>query len=134
MISDGIDQWQTGFNPPYLDAAVERAQRAGIQVYAIYASGMGHSGHSMFRINWGQNNMAQLSDETGGEAYVQGLQTAVSFSPYLDQIADRLTHQYMLTLQASPGNKANFQSIRLETEVPNAELITADKIYVPAAK
>ncbi|MBZ5661574.1 MAG: hypothetical protein LAO08_14305 [Acidobacteriia bacterium] len=134
MISSGIDPWQSGFNPPYLDAAVERAQRAGIQVYAIYASGIGHYAHSMYRVNWGQNNLAQLAEETGGEAHVQGLQTAVSFSPYLDQIADRLTHQYRVTVAANPGKSANYQAIRLQTEVPGAELITEDRIYVPAAK
>ncbi|MBZ5642051.1 MAG: hypothetical protein LAO19_04770 [Acidobacteriia bacterium] len=134
MISDGIDQWQSGFSPPYLDAAVERSQRAGIQVYAIYSPGMGHYAHSMSRINWGQNNLAQLSEETGGESYVQGLLPAVSFGPYLDQFAERLTHQYRLTLNANPTKNASYQAVRLQTEVPDAELITTDRVYVPGAK
>ncbi len=134
MISNGIDQWQSGFDPPYLDAAVQRAQRAGIQVYAIYAPGIGHYAHSMFRINWGQNNLSQLAEQTGGESYVQGLMPAVSFSPYLDQFAERLNHQYRITLAANPGKNANYQAIRLGTEVRGAELITVDRIYVPGAK
>lgn len=134
MISDGIDEWQYGFNPPYLDAAVDRAEQMGVQVYSIYARGMGHYAHSMFRMNWGQNNLSELTELTGGEAYFQGFETPINFTPYLDQFANRLNHQYRLTVPAMPGKKPTYQSIRLETEVSNAELITADKIYVPAAK
>jgi len=125
MISDGIDLLQTGPSPPYLEAAV---------IYSIYASGLGHSAHSMFRINWGQNNLAQLAEQTGGEAYFQGFQTPISFGPYLDQFADRLNHQYRLTVLAKPEKRAAYQRIRLETEVPNAELVAADRVYVSAAK
>jgi hypothetical protein len=134
MISGGIDALQSGPNPPYLEAAIDRTQRTGVQVYAIYASGTGHSAHSMFRINWGQNNLAQLTEETGGEAYFQGYQTPISYAPYLDQLADRLTHQYRLTVLASPQKNPSYQTIRLETEVPNAELLAAKRVYVPAAK
>ena len=88
MISDGIDLLQTGPTPPYLEEAIDRTQRAGIQVYAIYASGVGHSAHSMYRINWGQNNLAQLAELTGGESYFQGLQTPISYAPYLEELAD----------------------------------------------
>jgi hypothetical protein len=52
----------------------------------------------------------------------------------LDQFADRLNHQYKLTFLANADKKPTRQHVRLETEVPNAELVTADKVYVPAAK
>lgn len=134
MITDGIDELQDGPNDPYLQGAVDRSQRAGIQAYTIYFSGVGHYGHSMFRINWGQNNLSELAELTGGESYIQGLQSPVAFAPYLNRLADRLNHQYRLTILAVPGKNPTYQTIRLETEVPNAELITADKVYVPAAK
>lgn len=134
MVSSGIDVFDMEPNPPYLLAAVDRAQRAGVQVYTLYASGAGHSGHSMFRINSGQNNLAQVTEQTGGEAYFQGFQTPIAFAPFLKQLADRLRHQYRLTILATPGKKANSQSVRLETEVPNAELVAAESVYVPAAK
>jgi hypothetical protein len=134
MVSDGIDAFQSGPTSSYVEASIDRMQRSGIQVYAIYDSGIGHYGHSTFRIFWGQNNLAQLAEESGGESYIQGLQPPIAFAPYLDQLAERLTHQYRLTILANPGNKPNFQSIRLETEVPNAQLITAPRVYVPAAK
>src|SRR6266404_180911 len=75
-----------------------------------------------------------LADETGGEAYFQGFETPIAFAPFLDQFADRLNHQYKLTFLASADKKPTRRHVRLETEVPNAELVTPDKVYVPAAK
>ena len=134
LISDGIDPLQPGIVDSYLDNAVEQAQRTGTQVYAIFASGAGHFGHTFWRINTGQNNLSKLADETGGEAYFQGFNTPVAFAPFLGQFGDRLNHQYKLTFLAKAGNKASYQHVRIETEVPDAELVTADKVYVPAAK
>jgi hypothetical protein len=134
LISDGIDPLQPGITDSYLDQAVETAQRTGTQVYSIYASGAGHFGHSLWRINQGQNNLSQLADKTGGESYFQGLDTPVSFGPFLDEFADRLNHQYLLTFLIKPDKKPSYRHVRLETEVPNAELVSADRAYVPAAK
>ena len=134
MISDGIDPLQSGVTDSYLDAAVVDAQRAGIQVSAIYVSGGGHFGHTLWRIDQGQRNLSELADETGGEGYFQGLESPVAFAPFLDQFAERLKHQYKLTFLAAPEKKATYLHVRLETEVPNADLVTADKVYVPAAK
>lgn len=134
MVSSGIDALEPGPSNSYLDQAIGRAQRAGVQVYSIYASRTGHFGHSLWRFNWGQNNLSRLADETGAEAYFQGLEMPISFAPYLNEFAERLKHQYRLTLLARPREKSGLQRIRLETEVPNAELVTADSIYVPAAK
>ena len=134
LISDGIDPLQPGFTDSFLDQASQHAQRTGTQIYAIYASRAGHFGHSLWRISQGQNNLSQLADETGGEAYFQGSNTPVAFAPFLDQFAGRLNHQYKLTFLAKTEKKSSYQHIRLETEVPNAELVTADKVYVPASK
>jgi hypothetical protein len=134
MISDGIDRLASGPNDPYLEEAIDRAQRAGVHVYTIFASGAGHFGHSFWRIYWGQNNLAQLAEETGGEAYFQGTQTPVSFAPFLNEFGEHLNHQFRLTFLAKPQAKAGFQHVKLETEVPNAELVGADRVYVPAAK
>ncbi len=134
LISDGTDPLQPGRMNSYLEAAITQAQRTGTQIYTIYASRAGHFGHSLWRINQGQNNLSQLADETGGEAYFQGSETPIAFAPFLEQFADRLSHQYKLTFLAKPETKSSYQHVRLETEVPNAELVTADKVFVPAAK
>jgi len=134
MVSSGIDGLQPGPNNSYLDQAISKAQRAGVQIYSIYAHPGGHLGHSYWRINWGQNNLSQLADETGGDAYFQGLEMPISFGPYLDQFASRLQHQYRLTFLARARRERDYQHIRVETEVTNAELVTAERVYVPAAK
>jgi hypothetical protein len=134
MVSDGIDRYGGGgpAEDPYVNSAVEAAQKAGVIIFTIYANGVGHWGHSFWRINWGQNYLAQIADETGGESYFLGLQTPVSFSPYLDDLSHRLNHQYLLTFLAKPEKKAGLQAVRLRTEVPNAELVSADRVWVPA--
>jgi hypothetical protein len=132
MVTSGIDALGGEAQDPYLDEAIDHAQRAGIIVYAIYAPASGHEGHSYWRMNWGQNHLAQIAEETGGESYMLGFGPPVSFAPYLTELSEHLAHQYVLTLLAKPGNKAGFQSVRLTTEVPNAELVHAGKVYVPA--
>lgn len=134
MISNGIDPLGGGPSNPYLDSAIEQAQRAGIIVYTIYATGVGHYGHSFWRFNWGQNNLSRLADETGGEAYFQGFGTPIAFAPYLGDLTNKLDHQYLLTFLAKAGKKAGFQRVKLQTEVPNAELVVPDRVYVPAGQ
>jgi hypothetical protein len=133
MVSDGIDRFGGGGpSNPYVDSAIEEAQRAGVIIYSIYTPGVGHYGHSFWRVNWGQNYLSQISDETGGESYYLGFGAPVSFAAYLDDLNHRLTRQYLLTFLAKPERKAGFEQFKLRTEVPNAELVAADRVYVPA--
>lgn len=135
MISDGIDRYygEADFLDPYLDATINDCQRAGIIVSAIYTPGMGHFGHDFYMSYWGQLYMARLADETGGEAYYVGMMgPPVSFTPYLDQLSNRLLHQYLLTFLAKPPKKAGLQPVRIATEVPNADLVAPRKVWVPA--
>ena len=135
MVSSGIDPLGgTGSIDPYLDSAIADAQRAGVIVYTIFSPATGHSGHDFFRLNWGQNYLAQLSEETGGESYMLGFSAPVAFGPYLDEIAEHLQHQYRLTFRTKPEKKGEWRSVRLSTEVPNADLVAATKVYVPAVQ
>jgi len=89
MVSDGIDRYYGSGDlaDPYLAAAIDDAQRAGIVVFAIYTPGVGHYGHSYWRTYWGQIYLAKVADETGGESYYIGLNgPPVSFIPYLDDL------------------------------------------------
>jgi hypothetical protein len=134
MITDGIDRyWGSGPDNAYVDTVIEQAQRAGVIVYSIYTPGVGHYGHSYWRTYWGQNYLSQLSDETGGESYyLMGPAPPVSFAPYMEDITRKLNHQYLLTFMAKPQKKAGMQRVKVQTEVPNAELVSADRVYVPA--
>lgn len=135
MISDGIDRyWDSeDLNDPYVNAAIHDAQRGGVVVNAIYARGVGHFGHTFWRVTWGQNFLSELADATGGEAYYLGTESAVTFSPYFNELNERMKHEYLLTFEAQPGKKAGFQRVKVTTEVPNAELVAPSEVYVPAA-
>jgi len=136
MATDGIDLYYGigDLLDPYVAQAIEDAQRAGIVVYAIYTPGVGHYGHSYWRTYWGQLYLAQVAEETGGEAYYIGYTgPPVSFSPFLDNMEHRLSSQYFLTFTPKPQKKSGVQRVKLRTEVPNAELVAAERVYVAAA-
>lgn len=132
MISSGIDAYYpVGPDNPYLESAISDAQKGGIIVHSIYYGVGGHLGHSFARVNWGQNYLSMLGDQTGGEAYWQGFINPVSLQPYLKDLSGRLDHQYLLTFLAKPGKKSELLPIKLHTEVHGAELVSADRAYVP---
>ncbi|MFZ1142650.1 MAG: hypothetical protein WAN76_26015 [Candidatus Sulfotelmatobacter sp.] len=133
MASDGIDRYYgTGdMLDPYLENAIDDAQRAGILVSAIYTPGVGHFGHSYWQTYWGQLYLAEVADKTGGESYYIGFNgPPVSFAPYLDDLAQRLSHQYFLEFLAKPPKKAGLQQVKLRSEVSNVDLVSADKVWV----
>jgi hypothetical protein len=133
MVTDGIDRlWGSGPGNTYVDRLIEQVQRAGVVVFGIYTPGVGRSAGGSGRTNWGQSYLSQVAEGTGGEAYYLGNGAAVSFVPNLDDITSRLGRQYLLTFLAKPQKKAGMQRVKLQTEVPNAELVSADSVYVPA--
>lgn len=135
MISSGIEGLGGGYNSdnPYVTAGIRAAQKAGVVVYGIYSPSIGHAGHSLWRSTWGQNFLSQLSDETGGESYIIGFGSPVSFQPFLDSIFERLQHQYLLTFEARPEQKAGLQQVRIHIPEKDASIAAPDKVYVPAS-
>ena len=126
----GLDLGGEGFHNIFVDAAIADAQRAGIIVHAIYALGAGHGGHSPWQNLWAQHYLAQLAEETGGEAYSLGFGAPVSLTPYFSQLAERLKHQYWLTFVGEPGEKPDLKPVRVVTEIPNVEIVAAKKAYI----
>jgi hypothetical protein len=140
MVTDGIDRARGGFGgrslstPPDADSASDVAQRTGTLVYTIYSPGIGRLRRNFWVANTAQNALAQVSGETGAESFFLGLQSPVSFKPYLDQVQKSLDNQYILEFLAKPHKKAGLQSVRISTEVPGVELAAASSVWVPAAK
>jgi len=134
FITSGIDPLgDMGTMNPYMDTAIEEAQRQGIIVYAIYTPTLGHAQHSFWRLTWAQNHLAQLAEETGGESYMLGFGPPVSFAPDLESIAARLAHQYRVSLLMKAEDKGALRNVKFATQVPNAELVAPSRIFVPAA-
>ena len=134
MITSGIDTFYGGGYPdPYVDTAIQDAQCAAVVVHSIYTPASGHFAHTYWRIYWGQNYLAQLAEETGGESYYfLGAEAPVSFGPYLNQMNNRLMHQFMLTFLAKPQNKPGTEPVKVSTEIRGVDLMTQDKVCVPA--
>ncbi len=133
MVSDGIDRYYGAgdIQDPYLEAAIDEADKAGIIVSAIYTPGAGHFAHSYWQSYWGQIYLSELAEKTGGEAYYIGFTGApVSFTPYLEQLNRRLQNQYLLEFLAKPPKKAGWAQIRIRTEVPDVDLISARRVWV----
>lgn len=137
VVSDGVDRlYGAGdFQDPYLETAISDAQKAGVIVFAVYTPGVGHLSHSYWLNYWGQLYLSQIAEETGGEAYYIGFTGApVSFSPYLDDLAHRLQHQYLLAFLPKSQKKAGAQKVRVTTEVTGVDLIAPKSVYFPASQ
>ncbi len=152
MVSDGIDRLRgenpqpsrlgPNFGPVYhsmptlsIDAtsASEISQRYNVIVYALYAAGVGRAGRSAWDLQLGLSGLSKIADETGGECYSLGTSQLVSFKPYLERLQKLFSNQYYLVFQAVPGKKAGLQRVKVETELPNSEILAPDNVWVPAA-
>ncbi len=139
MITDGIDRFRSepryrGLRSisPDVDSASFVAQRTGTMIHTIFTRGVGGRGNNFWEISNGQNSMAKLSDETGGESFFLGTHNAVTFRPYLESLQRSLENRYLLEFNAVPGNKAGLKNVKLATEVAGVELDSADSVWVRA--
>ncbi len=140
LISNGIDLFRgiTDSNPGAnmdLQEAIDSAQRAEVTFYTIFANGspVSSSGNS-FLISNGQGCLNRITSETGGDAFFQGLQTPLSFAPYLHQLSKLLGQQYRLTFRAQLGKKKEFAPFKVTTELSGVELQAPARVLVPAAR
>jgi hypothetical protein len=134
LISDGIDRFRGDFpESPDLESTITNAQKAGIMIHTLYSTGVGRFARNIFRSNLGQSNLAKITDATGGEAFFQGLQTPISFAPYLQQLDIILRNQYWLTFAMPRSNKAKgeLRRFRVTTEQRNVEISAPQEVFVP---
>ena len=133
VIADGIDRFRGDPNSPDVALTIEKAQKAGFMIHTLYARGVGREGRNLFRVNYGQSNLAQMADETGGESFFQGLDTPISFTPFLEQLDMVLHNQYFLTFTTPRSIKKNgeLRAFRVSTEQHNVEIAHASEISVP---
>jgi hypothetical protein len=139
MITDGIDRARRTIAyrglldiSPDVNSASRIAQKSGTIVHSIYTHGVGRKGRNFWEITNGQNSIAKLSDETGGESYFLGTASPVGMKPYLDDLQTTLDNQYLIEFHAVSGKKPGLQSVKLNTAVAGVELNTADSVWVEA--
>jgi hypothetical protein len=133
VIADGIDRYRGDPNSPDVALTIEKAQKAGIMIHTLYARGSDRESRNLFRSNYGQSNLAQMTDETGGESFFQGLNTPIAFKPFLDQLDMVLHNQYFLTFTTPRSAKkgGELRGFHVSTEQRNAEISHARDIWVP---
>jgi hypothetical protein len=133
LIADGIDRFRGDPFSPDVTATIERAQKAGIMIHTLYASGTGRFSRNLFRVNLGQSNLAQIADATGGESFFQGTQTPIAFAPFLDEFDVILKNQYLLTFagERTKKEKGELKSFRIRTELRNIEISAAERVLFP---
>jgi hypothetical protein len=133
LISSGVDYFRGNFGPtsPDLDPTIERAQKANVNVWTIYAPDAGHAARGFFRSFNAQSSLSQLSDETGAESYSLGFGQPVTLKPYFDEIFQHLSNQYLLTFAGSGGKHGRFERVRVATELPGVEFMTPSEVFLP---
>jgi len=131
-IMSGIDPYYQSPDmfDPYLQQAVQAAQKAGILLSSIYYSGEGHFGHSFYRMTWGQNYLSMLDEDSGGEYYWQGVSNPVSLQPFLSEFSTWLTHQYRLTIEANSAGKPELKPVRVMTSRRGVSLLAPAQVYL----
>jgi len=135
MVSSGIDYFHGNFpESPDVQSAYERAQKQNVNVWSIYYPDAGHLGGRFFRAFRGQNDLSRLAEESGAESYYLGTNEAVTFKPYLDELATHLRNQYLLTFKGSGGAKGRFQRVKVHTEVSGVQFLHAPQAFLPPAK
>jgi hypothetical protein len=136
VITSGVDYFRgSGFGPfyPDLDPLIQRAERQNTNIWTIYYPSAGHRGHSFFLANNAQTNIDKLSDDTGAESFFLGSGTPVSIKPYLDEIGNHLSNQYLLTFLGDGGKKGKFVPMKVKTELADVEFLTPSAVYLPPA-
>jgi len=133
LLADGIDRFRGDPFSPDVPATVEKAQKAGIIIHTLFTSGVGRFSRNFFRVSQGQNNLAQLSDGTGGESFFQGTQTPISFAPFLQQLEMVLKNQFFLTYATERSKKkgGELRGFRVHSEQRDVEISHASKVLVP---
>jgi hypothetical protein len=130
MLTDGVDRYSSSgiMDDPYLDTAVQDALKNDVAVYSIYLRGAGFYGRSGWVTNVAQSRLGEVSQETGGYAYLQDFSDPVTIAPFLKDFHNRLENQYKLTFEAL--NQHGLQPVKLRTELPGLKVEGPSRIYV----
>jgi hypothetical protein len=138
LISNGVDQLDRGPQSPYVQAAVEDVQNAGVVVHTIYTGGSIRFGASLHG-QYAQANLEELTEGSGGYGFFQGITAPVSFAPYLNQLNTVLHNQYLLTVamprteKESEKGKAERRALEVRLEERNLEIKYPKQVLVPGA-
>lgn len=128
MITNGVDPYNGSVSPMnqnsvYVDNSIRDAQRAGVPVYTIYYTNAGiRGGAASFS---GQSYLAKVSDETGGQAYFQGMGNPVSLTPFFERFTKSVSESFVATFPAPAKTSNNLIALKFSTTLGSTKLQAA---------
>jgi hypothetical protein len=132
LISSGIDGLNQGPDSPYVEATMEDLQKTGVVIHTIYTGGRLAFDESIRGEN-ARDNLAKITDASGGRGFFEGVSAPVSFGPYLQELNTILHHQYLLTFTIAPSNrrKGELREIEIHIEQHDVTLKYPKQVLVP---
>jgi hypothetical protein len=130
MLTDGADRYygSSTMEDPYVDDSIRDSLKEGVLVYSIYLRGAGLYGRGELGTNLAQSRLIDVSQETGGHAYFEGFGDPVSISPFLDDFADRLANQYLVTIRDL--TEKGVRPVKVRTELPGVKIEAPTHVYL----
>jgi len=130
MLTNGVDPYNGSASimnqgSPYVDNAIEDAQRAGVSIYSIYFGDAGMGGGMVN--NSGQSYLNQVTEATGGINYWEGVGNPVSTAPFLHNFQGAIAESYIATFLAPAGNNPARDLVRIKLSAPKAKLHAPSK-------
>ncbi|MGA8940029.1 MAG: hypothetical protein WB439_12785 [Acidobacteriaceae bacterium] len=134
MITNGIDPYNgrpsiMNQDSPYVQAAQEDAQRAGVAVYSVYyAQSFPRGARGSFS---GQSYLAQVGDATGAASFNIGTITPPSLTPYLDDFSRAVASSYIVrfNLNSAGLKRDTLTHIKLTTHQPGVKVHAPDNVH-----
>jgi hypothetical protein len=131
LFTDGVDRYfedPSVVDDPYADAAIDSALKNGVMVYPIYLRGAGRYGTGDWVTSLAQSRLIQVSQQTGGCAYLEDFTDPVSISGFLNDFQGRMENQYMVTFETPGGH--GFQAVKVRSELPEVKIEAPSRIWV----
>ncbi len=132
MITNGVDQYNGSVSPlnqdsPYVTAAADDSQRAGVPVYSIYFGDRAVRGR--FASFSGQSYLNQVAEATGGQSFYQGSFNPVSLAPYFKQFDQAVASTYVATFDAVAHKKNTLVRLKLTANQKGVKLHAPSTIH-----
>lgn len=134
MITNGVDPYNGSVSPlnqdsPYVQAAQNDAQRAGVAVYSIYYGDSGiRGGLANFS---GQSYLNQVAEATGGESFYQGRITPPSLTPYFNEFLKDIGESFIVNFNAVANHEksSTLVRIKLKSEQKGVKIHAPDGVH-----
>jgi hypothetical protein len=134
LVTNGIDPYNgrasvMNQDSPYVQAAQEDAERAGVAVYSIYY-GQSFPGRARGSFS-GQNYLMQVAEATGGDSFYLGTITPPSLAPYLTQFGKAIAQSYTVSFDVSAAREKSdtLTQIKLTSSQPGVKIHAPQNVH-----